>query len=64
MQEFVLGGRNLKERGNLEDLGSDMIIMSKWIVKVVWDGMDWINLATYSGKLEALVEVAINVWFL
>ena len=58
------GGRESEEKRNLEDLGLDMIIMSKWIVKVVWDGMDWINLATYSGKLEALVEVAINVWFL
>lgn len=57
-------GRDLKERDKLEDLGLDMRIMSKWILKIVWDGMDWINLATYSGKWEAMVEVVISFWFL
>jgi len=59
-----LCGRDLKERDKLEDLGLDMRIMSKWILKIVWDGMDWINLATYSGKWEAMVEVVISFWFL
>jgi len=66
MQDFVGGGggEDLKERDSLEDLGLDMRITRKWILKMVWDGMDWISLATYSGKWEALVEVVINVWFL
>jgi hypothetical protein len=59
-----LRGGDLKERNNLEDLGLDTIIISKWILKIVCDGMDGINLATYRDKWEALVEVAINFRFL
>ena len=56
------GGGSLKERDKLEDLGLDMRITSKWIL-IVWDGMDWISLAIYSGKWEVSVEVVISFCF-
>jgi len=62
MKGYVGGGGSLKERDKLEDLGLDMRITSKWIL-IVWDGMDWISLAIYSGKWEVSVEVVISFCF-
>jgi hypothetical protein len=50
MDTGICGGKDMKERDSLEDLGLDMRITTKWILKMVWHGMDWINLSTYSGK--------------
>ena len=63
MRNFV-GGGDLKESYSLEDLGLNMRITSKWILEIVWDGMDRISLPTYSDKWEYLAELIINSRFL
>jgi hypothetical protein len=33
----------------------------KWIVEIVWDGMDWIKLAEDRGQWRALVNAVMNL---
>ena len=48
---------NLKERDDLEDLGINGRIM----LEEMWEGVDWIYVAVYRDKYQALVN---TVWSL
>jgi hypothetical protein len=52
---------NLKERGQLEDLGVDGKIILKWIFGK-WNGViDWIHMTRDKDKSRALVNAIMNL---
>jgi predicted NBD/HSP70 family sugar kinase len=60
IQDFG-GGRHLKERDHLENLGLDRRITLKCIFKK-WDGgMDWIGLAQRRDRWRAFVDAVMNL---
>ena len=53
---------NLRERDHFKDSGVDGRIM-KWQFKKWEGGLDWIDLAQYSDRWQAVVNVVMNFQF-
>jgi hypothetical protein len=47
---------NGRERDRLEDLGIDGRILLKLILKIVWEGVDWIHMAQDRVKWQAVLK--------
>ena len=50
----------LKERGHLEDLGIDGILLKWDLQEVEWEGVSWIDLAQDRDRRHAIVNVIMN----
>ena len=46
----------------LEDLGTDRMIILKWIFKKLNGGIDWIDLAQDRDRWRAVVIVKMSLW--
>jgi hypothetical protein len=45
----------------LEDLGEDGRILFKWILKIGWEGVDWIHLDEDMAQWLAFVNMTVNL---
>jgi hypothetical protein len=53
---------DVRKRDNLEELGVDGSVISKWIFKKVgWGGMEWIALAQDWDRWRSLVNSVMNL---
>jgi hypothetical protein len=52
---------NLRERDHWGDPGVDGRIILRWMFKVGYGGMDWIELAKDRDRCRALVNVVMNL---
>jgi hypothetical protein len=48
---------DLREGDHVEDVGTDVRI----IFKIRWGGMDWIDMAQYRDRWQAVVNVVMNL---
>jgi hypothetical protein len=53
---------NLNERGHLQDLVAEGRIILLCNLKKVWESVEWIYLAHYSKKWQAVVNPVMNLW--
>jgi hypothetical protein len=52
---------NLKERGHLEDLDVDGLMLYVWILKRGWTFVQWIDLTLGRDKCHTLMHTVINI---